>query len=199
MKTMKIGVLGAGNVGGALGRKWAQAGHDVKLGVRTPGEGTVSLTEAFEHGDVLLLATPWGATVEFVAGLGDFGGRILIDATNPLAPGLAGLTHGTTTSGAEQVAAKARGARVVKCFNTVGFNVMEDPRFAGGKPSMLYCGDDAEAKAAARQLAEDAGFEPQDAGPLEQARYLEPFAMLWITMAMKYGFGREMAFRLMRR
>lgn len=196
---MKIGVLGAGNVGGALGRKWAKAGHDVSLGVREPGEGTVSLAEAFAHGNVLLLATPWGVTREFLEGLGDFGGKVLIDATNPLAPGLSGLTHGTTTSGAEQVAQWASGSKVVKCFNTVGFNIMENTGFPEGKPTMLYCGDDSEAKNAARQLAADAGFDPQDAGPLEQARFLEPFAMLWITMAMKYGFGREMAFRLMRR
>lgn len=196
---MKIGVLGAGNVGGALGRKWSKAGHDVRLGVREPGAETVSLSAAFSHGEVLLLATPWGVTREFLEGLGDFGGRILIDATNPLSPGLTGLTHGGTTSGAEQVAKWARGAKVVKCFNTVGFNVMENTEFAEGKPTMLYCADDPEARNAARQLAANAGFDPQDAGPLEQARYLEPFAMLWITMAMKYGLGREMAFRLMRR
>lgn len=196
---MKIGILGAGNVGGTLGRKWASHGHDVKFGARTPGEGEVPMGEAFIHGDVLLLATPWGPAEAFLKGLGDFGGKILIDATNPIAADFSGLTHGTTTSDAEQVAAWARGARVVKCFNTVGFNVMEDPSFAGGKPSMLYCGDDAAAKHSAAQLAAECGFEPLDAGPLTQARWLEPMAMLWITMAIKYGYGREMAFRLMRR
>ncbi|NWF84564.1 MAG: NADPH-dependent F420 reductase [Bryobacteraceae bacterium] len=196
---MKIGILGAGNVGATLGRKWAASGHDVRMGVRSPGDGEVSMGEAFNHGEVLLLATPWGPAEGFLKGLGDFGGKILIDATNPIAPDLSGLTHGTTTSGAEQVAAWARGSRVVKCFNTVGFNVMENTSFAEGKPSMLYCGDGAEAKHVAGQLAAECGFEPLDAGPLMQARWLEPLAMLWITMAIKHGYGREMAFRLMRR
>jgi predicted dinucleotide-binding enzyme len=196
---MKIGILGAGNVGATLGRKWAAAGHDVRMGVRSPSGGEVTLPEAFSHGEALLLSTPWPPTEAVLGSLGGFQGKILIDATNPIAADFSGLTHGLSTSGAEKVAEWAPGARVVKCFNTVGFNVMANPAFADGKPSMIYCGDDAEAKKAAHRLAEDAGFEPLDAGPLSQARFLEPFAMLWITMAMKYGYGREMAFRLMRR
>lgn len=196
---MKIGILGAGNVGATLGRKWAAAGHDVKLGVRTPADGEVTIQEAFAHGHVLLLSTPWAPTEAVLTGLGDFQGKILIDATNPISPDFSGLTHGTSTSGAEQVALWAKGSRVVKCFNTVGFNVMENPAFTEGKPSMLYCGDDAAAKQSVHQLATEAGFEALDAGPLAQSRWLEPLAMLWITMAIKHGYGREMAFRLMRR
>lgn len=196
---MKIGILGAGNVGATLGRKWAASGHDVKMGVRAPESGEVTLREAFAHGEVLLLATPWAPTQAFLESLGDFEGKVLIDATNPIRQDFSGLTHGTTTSGAEQVAAWAKGSRVVKCFNTVGFNVMENPSFVEGKPSMFYCGDDADAKQTAHQLAAAAGFEALDAGPLSQARWLEPMAMLWITMAVKHGYGREMAFRLMRR
>ncbi len=196
---MNIGILGAGNVGATLGRKWAASGHDVKMGVRNPAAGEVTLGEAFAHGDVLLLATPWAPAQAFLESLGDFGGKILLDATNPIREDFTGLTHGTTTSGAEQVAVWAKGSRVAKCFNTVGFNVMDNPGFAEGKPSMLYCGDDAEAKQAAHQLASEAGFEALDAGPLSQSRWLEPLAMLWITMAIKHGYGREMAFRLMRR
>lgn len=202
--TYKIGIIGAGNVGGTLGRVWASRGHDVLFGVRDPGSaeplgrmGTIA--EAFAHGDILALATPWGATHDVLASAGDLSGKILFDCTNPLLPGLAGLEYGNTISGAEKVAEWAPGARVVKVFNTTGFNVMADPSFPGGPPAMLYCGDDAEAKAAAHQLAEEAGFEALDAGPLAQARLLEPYALLWITLAMKYGYGREIAFRLLRR
>jgi predicted dinucleotide-binding enzyme len=87
----------------------------------------------------------------------------------------------------------------VKCFNTVGFNIMENPDLAGRKASMLYCGDDPEAKDTAKQLASDIGFDPVDAGPLNQASLLEHMSWLWVTMAMKYGHGREMAFILAKR
>lgn len=201
---MKIGIIGAGNVGGTLGRKWALAGHDVLFGVRAPEAaeppgkmGTIA--EAFAHGDVLALTTPWEATRKVLEQAGDLTGRILLDCTNPILPGLAGLEYGTTTSGAEKVAEWARSAKVVKVFNTVGFNIMADPRFTEGPPSMFYCGDDLEAKGVVAALVGEIGFDPLDAGPLSQARYLEPFAMLWITLAMRHGYGREMAFRLMRR
>jgi predicted dinucleotide-binding enzyme len=196
---MKIGILGAGNVGGTLGRIWQQAGHEVAFGTRKAAAGEVPLREAFAHGEVLVLATPWPGAREFLEGLGDFGGRVLVDATNPILPDFSGLEFGTTTSGAEQVAVWARNSRVVKAFNTVGFNVMADPAFAEGKPSMFYCGDDAEAKAQCAKLVAEAGFDALDAGPLRQARQLEPLAMLWITLAIQQGYGREMAFRLMRR
>lgn len=196
---MKIGILGAGNVGGTLGRIWQRAGHDVAFGRRKAEAGEVSLSEAFAHGELLLLATPWIGAREFLEGLGDFNGRVLMDATNPILPDFSGLEYGTTTSGGEQVAAWARHARVVKAFNTVGFNVMAEPAFDEGKPTMFYCGDDAGAKAQCRELVDAAGFDAVDAGPLRQARYLEPVAMLWITMAIQHGYGREMALRLMRR
>lgn len=200
----KIGIIGAGNVGGTLGRVWAARGHDVMFGVRDPATAEVAgragtLAEAFAFGEVLALATPWSVVKDVLAQAGPLEGKILFDCTNPLLPGLAGLEYGTTASGAEMVAEWAPGARVVKVFNTAGFNVMADARFEGGPAAMFYCGDDAGAKAAAHQLAEEAGFEALDAGPLDQARLLEPFALLWITLAMKYGYGREIAFRLLRR
>lgn len=186
----KIGIIGAGNVGGTLGRVWAAAGHDVLFGVRAPATAEAigrmgTLAEAFAFGEVLVLATPWSAVKDVLRQAGPLAGKILFDCTNPLLPGLAGLECGTSTSGAEMVAGWAPGARVVKVFNTTGFNVMADPRFEGGPPAMFYCGDDAGAKSAAHQLAEEAGFEALDAGPLTQARLLEPYALLWITLAMK--------------
>ena len=87
----------------------------------------------------------------------------------------------------------------MKVFNTTGANNMGNPRYPEGPATMLYCGDDASAKEAARRLAADLGFDPVDAGPLQQARLLEAFAMLWISLAYAQGLGREIAFRLMRR
>ena len=126
-------------------------------------------------------------------------GKVLIDAVNPLLPDLSGLVLGTTTSAAEQVASWARGAKVVKAFNTVGSNIMENPVFGQDKPVLFFCGDDASAKGKVKQLADEVGFEGVDAGPLTQARLLEPLALLWISLAFKAGLGREIAFKLLRR
>jgi hypothetical protein len=210
---MKIGIIGSGNVGGALGSRWAKAGHEVVFGTRNPESGDVqklaarasgktsaaTLGETCNECDVLLLATPWPATEQIIAGLGDMNGKILIDATNPLLPDLSGLTHGNTTSGGEQVAQWASGAKVVKAFNTVGANIMADPSFEGHKPVMFYCGDDEQAKQVVQKLISELVFEAVDAGPLKQARLLEPFAQLWISLAYAQGMGREFAFELLRR
>ena len=87
----------------------------------------------------------------------------------------------------------------MKAFNTVGFNIMENPAFRSDKAVMFYCGDDAGAKQTVKQLTEELGFDAVDAGPLTQARVLEPFALLWISLAYGRGLGREIAFKLMRR
>lgn len=152
-----------------------------------------SVTETAQASDVILLSTPWPATREAIEHAGPLAGKILIDATNPLSPDLSGLEYGNTTSGGEQVAAWASGARVVKAFNTVGFNIMANPKFSGGSACLFFCGDDGAAKQIVRQLASEIGFDPRDAGPLTQSRVLEPLALLWISLALKQGYGREFA------
>ncbi|MGB6944439.1 MAG: NADPH-dependent F420 reductase [Bryobacteraceae bacterium] len=210
---MKIGIIGSGHVGGALGTRWAKVGHEVIFGTRNPqgldmqqlaakASGKTSaatLANAARDGEVLLLATPWPATEQIIAGLGNLNGKILIDATNPLKPDLSGLTDGTTTSGAEQVASWSRGAKVVKAFNTVGAGIMANSTFDGHRPVLFYCGDDAQAKEVVKKLIDQLVFEAVDAGPLSQARLLEPFALLWISMALKQGLGPDFAFELIRR
>lgn len=211
---MTIGIIGSGNVGGTLGKRWAKNGHRVVFGSRQPdGEatrrlvaeagstaGSGSVAEAAGIADIVLLATPWQATRDALENCGGrLAGKILIDATNPVLPTLDGLSTGNTTSAAEQVAAWAAGAKVVKAFNTVGANIMADPSFASGRVAMFYCGDDAAAKAQVRGLVEELGFEPLDAGELKQARLLEPFALLWITLALKYGYGTGIGFEFLRR
>jgi predicted dinucleotide-binding enzyme len=210
---MNIGIIGAGNVGGTLGTRWAGNGHNVVFASREPQSPAMQELlrragptarsadnrEAASASDVLLLATPWPAAEEALKSAGNLSGRIIIDATNPLQPTLDGLSVGCNDSAGEQVARWAAGARVVKAINTVGSNIMADPSFGDGKVAMFYCGDDAEAKKIVRGLIEELGFEALDAGPLTQARLLEPFALLWITLALKYGFGREIGFELLRR
>jgi 8-hydroxy-5-deazaflavin:NADPH oxidoreductase len=209
---VKIGIIGSGNVGGTLGRRWASNGHTVIFSTREapsaalrevlaqagPTAKSGSVAEAARESEILLLATPWEAAQNALASAGDLTGKILIDATNPLLPGLAGLSVGTRTSGGEMVAQWAAGASVVKAFNTVGFNIMANPGFAGGRTAMFYCGDDPKAKATAASLIAELGFEALDAGPLTQARLLEPFALLWISLALQYGYGRDIGFHFLR-
>ncbi|MBL8385145.1 MAG: NAD(P)-binding domain-containing protein [Burkholderiales bacterium] len=208
---MKIAVIGAGVVGAALARAWQQKGHDIRFGARDtasakvsaavaaiPGARAAAIADAVAWGDLAVLATPWGGTEAALKAAGSFGGKALLDATNPLTPTY-GLALGHSTSGGEQVQAWATDAKVVKIFNTTGFDNMADTRYAQGRPAMIYCGDDAAAKAAAAALAADLGFEPIDLGRLDGARYLEPYAMVWIKLALAQGLGRNIAFALMRR
>ena len=209
---MKIGIIGSGNVGGTLGSRWAHAGHTVTFGTRNrvspeitallesaPGSRAATSQEAAAECDVILLSTPWPATREILASVGSLAGKVVIDATNPLLPGLAGLEVGTDNSAAELVASWAPGARVVKAFNTIGSNIMANPDFGGSRALLFYCGDDADAKATVHALATEIGFDAEDAGPLKNARLLEPFAMLWISRAFTPGHGGEFAFQILRR
>jgi hypothetical protein len=210
---MRIGIIGAGTVGGTLGTRWASTGHEVVWGVRDPAAAKVAtLCAAAGHGarastvaeaatgaEVVVLATPWPAAPEALTACGDLTGRVLLDATNPLAPNLSGLAVPAGSSGGQEVARLAPGARVVKIFNTVGFNVMADPRFGDRVATMLYCGDDGAAKAVAARLDADLGLEAVDAGPLARAGLLEHAALLWIHLAMSQRLGREIAFALLRR
>jgi 8-hydroxy-5-deazaflavin:NADPH oxidoreductase len=203
---MKITIIGAGKVGSALAKRFTGAGHQVIFGVRDPGKTIESnpaivrspVNDAIAAGDVTLLAVPFAALESMLPACGNFGGKILIDATNPITADRTGLTIGHDSSGAEKVAAWAAGARVVKAFSATGFDNMAQPDYRGQPLTMLYAGDDAAAKEVVARLIVDTGMEPVDAGPLRNARLLEPFAMVWIYLAY-HGVGRDFAFQLVRR
>jgi predicted dinucleotide-binding enzyme len=208
---MAISIIGAGNVGMALAKAFVAKGEKVVFGVPDPAKyreavGTLgaaasigSTDAAIAAGDIVILAVPFAAARNIARSIPDWHAKILVDATNPLAPGLAGLTVGTTTSGAEEIAAAATGARVVKAFNTTGAENMADSRYPGGSVFMPVCGDDAEARSRIIALATLIGFDAVDCGDLSVARYLEPFAMTWIHMAIKLGYGRGFAFARLQR
>lgn len=209
---MKIAVLGTGDVGSTLGRRWAEKGHSVIFGSRNPRSDKVRKllaatgpnakaagnAEAVASAEVVVLATPWDAVRQVLESVGNWTGKVLVDCTNPIAPDFQ-LALGMTTSAGEQVAAWARGARVVKAFNSTGWNNMADPIYHGEPITMFIGGDDSEAKKVVARLAEDLGFEVVDAGGLVTARYLEPLAMLWIHLAVVQKLGRDVAFKLVRR
>jgi predicted dinucleotide-binding enzyme len=208
---MSISIIGAGNVGMALGKAFTSRGEAVVFGVPDPAKyvqavgglgasATIgAVDQAIDASDLIILAVPYPAAVTLAQSRSDWKGKILVDATNPLAAGLAGLSVGTTTSGAETIAQAAKGARVVKAFNTTGAENMEDTHYAKGTPFMPVCGGDAEARARVVALATLIGFDAVDCGELSAARYLEPFAMTWIHMAIKLGLGRRFAFARLQR
>ncbi|HYL69029.1 MAG TPA: NADPH-dependent F420 reductase [Candidatus Limnocylindria bacterium] len=201
---MKIAVIGSGNVGAALGEALVRAGHEIVFGVRggaaekppVTGSTTNDVRSAILASEIVLLAVPWGAVPDVLGQVKDWSPKVLIDCTNPLGAGLE-LVLGLSTSGGEQVASLAKGARVVKAFNTTGFGNMKNPKYGGRGVTMLYATDDSAAASIAEQVIRDVGFEPEFAGPLRQARYLEPFAALWISMTNR--LGRDFAFTLVRR
>lgn len=209
---MKLAIIGTGSVGATLGKAWAAKGHEVVFGARDTGADKVKQLlaeagpnaraaapkEAAAGADVIFLAVPWSAVNDAVPGLGNLQGKILVDCTNPVAPGLT-LAVGHTTSGGEEVARLAPGARVVKAFNTTGAENMVRPRFGEAAAANFLCGDDQDAKRVAGELSAELGWEPVDAGPLTQARLTEAVAMLWITLAYKQGLGRDFAFSLLHR
>lgn len=208
---MSISIIGAGNVGMALGQALTQRGQRVIFGVPEPDKyraaverlgalaGLASTAQAIAASGTVILAVPHGALAAIAHSVPDWQDKILVDATNPLAPGLAGLTLGTTTSGAEELARQAHGARVVKAFNSTGAENMADTHYAGGLPFMPVCGDDAQARQRVLALATLIGFDAVDCGDLSASRYLEPFAMTWIHMAIKLGQGRRFAFARLHR
>jgi predicted dinucleotide-binding enzyme len=219
---MRIGIIGAGSVGGTLGRRWAALGHQVTFGIRHASEGASAVKgdgplpagssvalplEAVTNAEVVVLATPWAAVPAVLEGIAPaLDGKPLLDATNPLVAGFAidpALTGDDergrrTISAAERIQSLVPRARVVKVFNTTGFDNMRDPIYPAGPLTMFYAGDDPAAKAVARALAADLGFDPVDAGPLSRARELEHLALLWISLAFG-GMGRDIGFRLERR
>jgi predicted dinucleotide-binding enzyme len=207
---MNIAVIGMGNVGGTLARRWAANGHAVVFGSRKPTDPKAaakaaalkcrlaSIHDAVAGAEVVVLATPWPAVKDALAAAGSLAGKVLLDCTNPLTADFTQLDIGHTTSGGEEVAKLAPGARVVKIFNTTGADNMANPDYAGTPVTMLYVGDDAGAKGVAAGLAKELGFDPIDFGPLSGARLLEPFALVWIRLAFG-GVGRDFALNVVRR
>lgn len=187
---MRIWVIGSGPVARALGRSWAQAGHEVLFTFSFDGTdldvvaaetgGRVGTAAEGAGAEVVLLAAPWSGVGKVLGTVGSLAGKVVLDATNPHQPMVG-------ASGAEEVALRAPGARVVKAFNTVAGPVVAQAAAAPGRLSLLYCGDHAGAKQVAAGLIADAGFVPVDAGRLAAAREVEALGRLLADLA--YGRG----------
>ena len=201
---MKIGIIGTGNIGSAVGKRWVAAGHQVMFGSRDPQKAATlaeqiganakggSYADAVSFGDALLLATPWSATREVLESLGSLEGKTLVDCTN----NVTGDERGGSTS--EQIAGWAKGAKVVKAFNTIFYQILEsDSSSTQERPTVFIVGDD-DVKPIVTQLVLDAGCEPIDAGPLSNTRYLDALAQFIIHLGYGRGMGQHITYKLMR-
>jgi predicted dinucleotide-binding enzyme len=208
---MKIGIIGAGNVGTGLTKRLVPKGHSVMLSYsRDPakmaatakglGAKTGSVAETVAFGDVVVLATPYTASEDALKQAGKpTSGKIIWDCTNPLKPDFSGLLIGTTTSAGEQTAALAPWARVVKAIPPFAERLHADHlEIAGEKPGVFVCGDDPDARRVIARLVSDIGAEPVDTGGLALSRYIEPANMLLVALAYGNGFGTGIALQLKR-
>ncbi len=199
-------------MGSGLGKSWAQKGHKIFLGSRDPakaqglaasighGASGGGVRAAAQFGDTVLLAVPWRGVESTVKAAGELSGKVLIDCTNPMTADYMQLVIGHDTSGAEEVAKQAPGARVVKAFNHIYAPIIHSsPQFGSHIATVFFCGDDPAAKETVAGLIRDIGFEPVDAGPLQNARYVEPLAELCVQLAYALGMGTDQALKLIRR
>jgi 8-hydroxy-5-deazaflavin:NADPH oxidoreductase len=214
LKGMRIGVLGSGLMGGKLGTILARAGHDVVFSYARGNDKLKRLArdaqgnaragtpgEAAKEADAVLLAVHWSRIDDVLNQAGDLSGRVIVTCSLPMDTGNTKLIVANTSSGAEELAKKIPRAQVVSAFNTVPSEVLFDvfeARRKSTRPSLVYCGDDKRAKDVIAQLIRDCGFDPLDAGPLQTARYTEPFALLVGQLAYEGDGGPELAYRFER-
>lgn len=204
--TVKIGILGTGEVGLSLGTGFIKYGHEVKLGTRNPKSEVVAawlktagpkasagtFADAASFSEIAVLATKWTGTENAIqlAKPENLAGKIVIDVTNPLlfnGNGGPGLALGHTDSGGEQVQRWLPKSHVVKTLNIVSAKQMVNPKFEGGTPDMFVCGNDEKAKAGITDILRTFGWPVIDLGGIEGARMLEPLVLLWVNYGMKVG------------
>lgn len=202
---MKVAIIGAGNVGKALGGSIARAGHEVTLSARSPESASEAAgkigaraakgnAEAARDAELVILAIPYQAEASVADELREIvAGRTVVDVSNPLKADMSGLA--TDTSAAEELQARLPDARVVKAFNTVLGSNQASPR---GDIDVFIAGNDADAKAAVARLAEGIGFRTLDVGPLTFARYLEGMAFMNIALNAQNGWSWTSAWKLER-
>jgi 8-hydroxy-5-deazaflavin:NADPH oxidoreductase len=206
---LRIAIIGAGNFGSALARRSVQAGHAVSLSdspagserlraaVVETGATAAPTAEAVVAAELIVLAVPFSAIDDVLTAgvIAAATGKTVVDVTNPLAPDRMSLTLGCTTSGGEQIAAKLPRSHVVKAFNTLLAANLAAPTLGGTKLLVPVAGDDDASKRTVLDLAAQLGFDAVDAGPLTNARYLEPAIVLLLQLAygMQMGTGIGLA------
>ncbi len=207
---MRIGIVGAGNIGTAIAKRLAPQGHEIMLSysrepaalaksARALGATSGTPSEAVAFGDVVALTVPWSTVFDALGQAGDLGQKILWDCTNALNTDMSGLVVGTTTSGGEEIAKFAAGGRVVKGIPPFAQLLHSDDPTVGGRPvGVFVAGDDQQAKAIVAGLLTALPATVTDAGTLDAARFIEPAMMLLVRLAYGEGFGPRIALDLVR-
>lgn len=204
---MKIAIIGTGNVGSALAKGFAKAGHQVLLGVRNKvdfkggelaNEHNISvqtISEAAYSSEVILIAAVPQAVKDIADQLGDVSNKVIIDAMNAVR--VKPEPYSNTT---EALMKLTNCKDIVKCFNTTGAENMSDPIYGGKGIDMFYAGDSEKAKKVAEQLAKEIGFENvYNFGGSDKFNLMEQFALSWINLAMMQGYGRNIGFKIVKR
>jgi 8-hydroxy-5-deazaflavin:NADPH oxidoreductase len=204
---MKIAIIGTGNVGSALAIGFAKSGHQVLLGVRNKNDfkgsdlanekniSVQTISEAASFSDVVLIAAVPQAAKEIAAQLGDMSNKVIIDTMNSVRVKPEPFSNTT-----EALMNLTNCKDIVKCFNTTGAENMSNPIYHGRGIDLFYAGDSEKAKKVAEQLAKDIGFENvYNFGGSDKFNLLEQFALSWINLAMMQGYGRGIAFKILKR
>jgi hypothetical protein len=200
MDRMNIGIIGAGNVGGTLGKKWALAGHAVRFGVRKPQEshfdglresgavGTIS--EAADFGEVVVLALPASAVVDFTRQYAhQLENKLIVDTTNDMSR--------AEMSNLALLAEKVPTARLARAFNSLGWENLVEPEIGGVQVDHFFCAQPA-ARAMTERLIDDVGLRPIYIGDIDLAPALDGMTRIWVTLAIRQGYGRRLAFKLLK-
>jgi predicted dinucleotide-binding enzyme len=199
----RIGILGSGPAGRTLGSGLLDRGYEVMIGSRDPGKLQTwmaeagpkaragSFADAARFGELILLSMLGSAAEDVLrlAGLNNFDGKIVLDASDPLdfSSGRPGLFVGTTDSLGERVQRLLPRANVVKGLNIVVAEVMVDPSLTGGEPDMFIAGDSEKAKATVTALLAEFGWPVIDMGGIESARWLEALSLAWVVYSHRTG------------
>lgn len=202
---MKVAIIGTGNMGAGLAGTLAAAGHEVAIGARDLAKAAAladqvghnavggGIAAAVKLADIVILALPYGAVAEALKAAGDVAGKVLVDITNPISADFKSLVIGHTTSAAEEIQALVPGAKLVKAFNTIFAALLPAEARHGKTLQVFVAGDDAAAKETVSALAKSAGFEPVEAGPLSNARFIEPIGEMNIHFGFFLGQGPAVA------
>jgi predicted dinucleotide-binding enzyme len=203
---MKIAVLGAGHIGGTLGKKWAKAGHTIRFGVREPNKAEIqelvkslgsgasasSVADAIAFGDIVLFAVPGTVMDETIAANAKaLDGKVIIDSANKM---------GAASRNSIQTFAKqAPKAKAYRAFNTYGWENFENTNFQPGPADLFFCGPDGESRKQVEQLISAVGLDPMYIGGPEQADMVDSILALWFTLANGQKMGRGIAFKVVKR
>lgn len=211
---MNIAFIGYGNVGAPLADHLQRAGHNVVLAADQPLSDTARKAvnrnsnlktapprTAVQAADLVFLATPFGANEAAIGAVAtELEGKILVDCTNPVGPGLSHALN-SVRSGSEMIQSLAPRAKVVKAFTIYGFENFENNVYPAYnvKPVMMFCGANSDAKQVVAQLIAELGWEPLDVGGIEQALHLEHMTLLWVRMVRMGGQSPDVVWAALRR